>query len=307
MPRWVESGGVSDGAVAGRVGGAHRWLWTSSACRPLPVTRTQRPRPVRRSRSAHRSLSGWRPQRTWPGTRATPGRIRVPTWAISKRGAPSGTWRCCRCSAPSWSYTCGGCRRPVTIAPPPSRGGSRCCAGSTAPASSMASWSIPPAEYVRRPTVPPESPTLGLSHLQFEAMLVAARTSANRFDFALVTLLGLLGAADLRGHRLGHRGPARRTRPPGPARDGQGQQRSSWSRYRQPSGGHWTRRSGNEQRGRSRSIRVDGGWTVTPPRGGSAISPLPGRISIVTRTTSWPRTWPRVPEQALCPACRTRR
>ena len=28
-----------------------------------------------------------------------------------------------------------------------------------------------PAEYVRRPHVPPESPTLGLSHLQFEAML----------------------------------------------------------------------------------------------------------------------------------------
>jgi len=50
-----------------------------------------------------------------------------------------------------------------------------------------------PAAYVRRPHVPPESPTLGLSHLQFEAMLVAARTSTNRFDFALVALLGLLG------------------------------------------------------------------------------------------------------------------
>jgi site-specific recombinase XerD len=50
-----------------------------------------------------------------------------------------------------------------------------------------------PAEYVRRPTVPPESPTLGLSHLQFEAMLTAARESANRFDFALVAMLGLLG------------------------------------------------------------------------------------------------------------------
>ena len=28
-----------------------------------------------------------------------------------------------------------------------------------------------PAEYVRRPSVPPESPTLGLSHLQFERSL----------------------------------------------------------------------------------------------------------------------------------------
>lgn len=50
-----------------------------------------------------------------------------------------------------------------------------------------------PAEYVRRPNVPAESPTLGLTHLQFEALLAAARTSANRCDFALVTMLGLLG------------------------------------------------------------------------------------------------------------------
>jgi integrase/recombinase XerD len=71
-----------------------------------------------------------------------------------------------------------------------------------------------PAEYVRRPTVPPESPTLGLSHLQFEAMLSTARTSANPCDFALVAMLGLLGLrifeacrseiADL-GEEHGHR------------------------------------------------------------------------------------------------------
>ncbi|AXH98064.1 hypothetical protein DV701_11200 [Ornithinimicrobium avium] len=36
-----------------------------------------------------------------------------------------------------------------------------------------------PADHVRRPHVPPESPTLGLSHLQFEAMLQAGRTSVN--------------------------------------------------------------------------------------------------------------------------------
>jgi hypothetical protein len=34
--------------------------------------------------------------------------------------------------------------------------------------------------------VPAESPTLGLTHLQFEALLTAARNSANRCDFALV-------------------------------------------------------------------------------------------------------------------------
>ena len=50
-----------------------------------------------------------------------------------------------------------------------------------------------PAEYVRRPNVPAESPTLGLTHLQFEALLTAAKRSANRCDFALVAMLGLLG------------------------------------------------------------------------------------------------------------------
>lgn len=50
-----------------------------------------------------------------------------------------------------------------------------------------------PAEHVRRPNVPPESPTLGLTHLQFEALLSEARHSANDHDFALVSMLGLLG------------------------------------------------------------------------------------------------------------------
>jgi len=50
-----------------------------------------------------------------------------------------------------------------------------------------------PAEHVRRPVVPPESPTLGFTHLQFEAMLTASRESPNPSDFALVAMLGLLG------------------------------------------------------------------------------------------------------------------
>jgi site-specific recombinase XerD len=50
-----------------------------------------------------------------------------------------------------------------------------------------------PAGYVRRPVVPPESPTLGLGHLQFEALITTARQSANRNDFALIAMLGLLG------------------------------------------------------------------------------------------------------------------
>lgn len=48
-----------------------------------------------------------------------------------------------------------------------------------------------PAEYIRRPKVPFESPTLGLTHLQFEAVI---RESRNRvMDHALIMLLGMLG------------------------------------------------------------------------------------------------------------------
>jgi integrase/recombinase XerD len=50
-----------------------------------------------------------------------------------------------------------------------------------------------PADYVRRPPMPAESPTLGLGHLQFEALLTTARLSANSNDFALIAMLGLLG------------------------------------------------------------------------------------------------------------------
>jgi site-specific recombinase XerD len=49
------------------------------------------------------------------------------------------------------------------------------------------------AEHVRRPRVPQDSPTLGLSHLQFEALLAAGRDSADPNDLALVVMLGLLG------------------------------------------------------------------------------------------------------------------
>ena len=50
-----------------------------------------------------------------------------------------------------------------------------------------------PADYVRRPPVPAESPTLGLGHLQFEALITTARLSPNINDFALIAMLGLLG------------------------------------------------------------------------------------------------------------------
>src|SRR4051812_31290418 len=50
-----------------------------------------------------------------------------------------------------------------------------------------------PADYVRRPPVPAESPTLGLGHLQFEALITTARLSPNINDSALIAMLRLLG------------------------------------------------------------------------------------------------------------------
>src|SRR6266536_5870697 len=59
-----------------------------------------------------------------------------------------------------------------------------------------------PADYVRRPLVPPESPTLGLGRLQFEALITTARLSSNPNDFALVAMLGLRIFESVRGqHR----------------------------------------------------------------------------------------------------------
>jgi integrase/recombinase XerD len=56
---------------------------------------------------------------------------------------------------------------------------------------------VDPALAVRRIPWPTDSPTLGLSHLQFEAMLHTAAESENPYDLALVAMLGMLG---LRAH-----------------------------------------------------------------------------------------------------------
>lgn len=50
-----------------------------------------------------------------------------------------------------------------------------------------------PATRVKRPKWDQESSAVGLTHLQFEALLHAADESSNRYDYALVTMLGLLG------------------------------------------------------------------------------------------------------------------
>jgi site-specific recombinase XerD len=145
-----------------------------------------------------------------------------------------------------------------------------------------------PAEHVRRPAVPPESPTLGFTHLQFEAMLTASRESASPSDFALVAMLGLLGLrifeatsaniADL-GEEHGHRvlrvcgkGTKVVLVPRSPARS--------------------IAPSAAGLQGRSCSTRAARGWTGTPPpaafgtsrRPAACASPAPTRTCCGTRS-----------------------
>src|SRR5688572_33143197 len=70
-----------------------------------------------------------------------------------------------------------------------------------------------PTDYVRRPRVPAESPTLGLSHLQFEALLAAARLPEHqRLSPGLHA--GASRTAGVRGNRMRHRKPQRSARTP---------------------------------------------------------------------------------------------
>src|ERR1700733_5091634 len=58
-----------------------------------------------------------------------------------------------------------------------------------------------PAEHVRRPTVPAESPTLGFTHLPFEALPPPARPVTSPVRFRPGGLARPAGPADLRGHQ----------------------------------------------------------------------------------------------------------
>jgi hypothetical protein len=150
-----------------------------------------------------------------------------------------------------------------------------------------------PAEHVRRPAVPAESPTIGFTHLQFKALLTAARESSHPCDFALVAMLRLLGLrifeatgadiADL-GEEHGHRVLRVCGKAP----------RWSWSRWRQRSAGPSTPRSGPAPAGRSCSTAAASGWTATPPPGACGGYPkpqvcgLPGRTLTCSGTPSSP-------------------
>src|SRR5256885_16210211 len=87
---------------------------------------------------------------------------------------------------------CVGCRTSAGTSPPPCPGACRSWPASTGSASSTRSCRThPPTTSADRWYH--QSPTLGLGHLQFEALITAARLSTNINDFALIALLGLLG------------------------------------------------------------------------------------------------------------------
>jgi hypothetical protein len=66
-----------------------------------------------------------------------------------------------------------------------------------------------PAEHVRRPSVPPESPTLGFTHLQFEAPAHRSPRLSEPVRFRAGGHAGAARPADLRSHWCGHRRPRR--------------------------------------------------------------------------------------------------
>ena len=116
--------------------------------------------------------------------------------------------------------------------------------------------------------MPAASPTLGLTHLQFEALLCAARNAGDRHDFALMAKLGLLGlrifeaaAADIAdlGEQHGHR--VLRV-------VGKGTNVVLVPLPR-PWAGPSTRPSPIDATARSCATAAGGGWTGTPLPGGS--------------------------------------
>ena len=207
-----------------------------------------------------------------------------------------------------------------------------------------------PAEHVRRPSVPAESPTLGFTHLQFEALLTAARESSNQCDFALVAILGLLGlrifeatSADITdlGEEHGHRvlrvcGKGTKVvLVPLPPAVGRAIDRAIGTRTRgsillNSRGSQMDRHAATRRLRRlaetagvriTRPHRICSAipssrpcwmlawtcWTSRSPPGTPIRAPRramtgPARTSTATRTTSWPPTWPLVPD--LTPAHR---
>src|SRR5712691_10325832 len=128
-----------------------------------------------------------------PGSRAPPATTPTPVCAATSPGAPGAAWTRSRPGARIWSCTSGGCRRSAGFKPSTVSRRFSVVAGFYRTCVIDGGLEHSPAGHVRRPAVPAESPAPGFTHLQFEALLTAARESANRNDFALVAMPGLLG------------------------------------------------------------------------------------------------------------------
>jgi hypothetical protein len=157
---------------------------------------------------------GWRRRRTWAGSPVSRERTPSPTCGCSSPGVPISSCDRWTCTGRRWSGTCGGCRRSVGSSRRRCRGGWPWSPASTAPVSSTPCSSTHPPTTSGCPPVPAESPTLGLSHRQFEALLTAARDSTNVFDFALVSTRRVTGPVLLnrRGRRMDRYCATRRLR-----------------------------------------------------------------------------------------------
>ena len=99
-----------------------------------------------------------------------------------------------------------------------------------------------PAEHVRRPAVPAESPTLGFTHLQFEALLTAARQSSEPIRLRASGHARPARLADLRGYRARTSPTSAKSTATGCCAYAARAPRSSWSRCRPLSAGPSTRR-----------------------------------------------------------------
>jgi integrase/recombinase XerD len=219
---------------------------------------------------------------------------------LVRRAAPARSWP----GARIWRCTSGGCRRSAGSSPRRSPRRFSVTAGFYRTCVIDGVLEHSPAEHVRRPPVPAESPTLGFTHLQFEALLTAARGKGGKV--VLVPLPPAAGRAIDRaiGTRTRRRDPAQQPRnahgpscrhpATPPARGGcRRADLPAASAHAQT----YIRHDHARRRGRP-ARRAD----RRPPRRPSnhhAFTTEPATTSTATPTTSSPPTWHRAPDQVL--------
>ncbi len=135
-----------------------------------------------------RSLTGcgwpWPP--TWPASRAPPASTRNLISAVTWPGAPSEAWTRWPPGGPHLELYIRWMQEIRRFKPSTTSRRFSVTAGFYRSSVIDGVMQPSPVEHVRRPGVPAESPTLGFTHLQFEALLTASRESPNPSDFVLL-------------------------------------------------------------------------------------------------------------------------